>query len=179
MSELTLTVLQLGFLVLLWLFILGVVGVLRGDLYGTRVAVRQPANSRKARRRGPPDIAPPPPVVGAVGNRPAPGARPPAARPPATPRQLVVTEGSLRGTTITLGTAPIVIGRAPESTLVIDDEYASSRHARLVRQGDRWVVEDLGSTNGTFVRRERLTAPVPIDVRVPIRIGRTVLELRA
>ncbi len=173
MSELTLTVLQLGFLVVLWLFILGIVGVLRGDLYGTRVAVRQPATSRKSRRRRPPDIAPPPPVIGAVGNRPAPP------RAAASPRQLVVTEGSLRGTTITLGNAPISIGRAPESTLVIDDEYASSRHARLVRHGERWVVEDLGSTNGTFVRRERLTAPVPVDVRVPIRIGRTVLELRA
>jgi hypothetical protein len=163
MSELTLTVLQLGLLVLLWLFVLGVVGVLRGDLYGTRVAVRQPRPAR-------PPAAP----------KQNPGARqPPEPRPPALPRQLVVTEGSLQGTTITLGTSAITIGRAADCTLVIDDEFASGRHARIHRQDGQWVLEDLGSTNGTYVRKEQVTGPVALQVKVPIRIGRTVLELRA
>jgi pSer/pThr/pTyr-binding forkhead associated (FHA) protein len=169
MSELTLTVLQLGLLVLLWLFVLGVVGVLRGDLYGTRVAVRQPA--RAPRTVAPKQSAP---------ARQNPGARqPPEPRPAALPRQLVVTEGSLQGTTITLGTSAITIGRAADCTLVIDDEFASGRHARISRQEGQWVLEDLGSTNGTYLRKEQVQGPVALQVKVPIRIGRTVLELRA
>lgn len=165
MSELTLTVLQLGLLVLLWLFVLGVVGVLRGDLYGTRVAVRQPPRPAKA-----------PPTPRARQN---PGARqPPEPRPAALPRQLVVTEGSLQGTTLTLGTSAITIGRAADCTLVIDDEFASGRHARISRQDGGWVLEDLGSTNGTYVRKEQVQGTVALQVKVPIRIGRTVLELR-
>ncbi|WP_380164297.1 FHA domain-containing protein [Jannaschia sp. R86511] len=171
MSELTLTVLQLGLLVLLWLFVLGVVGVLRGDLYGTRVAVRQPPRPAKA---------PAEPRAPKAGPRQAPGARqPPEPRPPALPRQLVVTEGSLQGTTITLSTSAITIGRAADCTLVIDDEFASGRHARISRHEGQWVLEDLGSTNGTYLRKEQVQGPVALQVRVPIRIGRTVLELRA
>ena len=166
MSELTLTVLQLGLLVLLWLFVLGVVGVLRGDLYGTRVAVRPPPRPAKA-----PAAAPRP--------RQNAGARQPAEpRPAALPRQLVVTEGSLQGTTLTLGTSAITIGRAADCTLVIDDEFASGRHARISSQGGQWVLEDLGSTNGTYVRKEQVQGPVALPARVPVRIGRTVLELR-
>ncbi len=168
MSELTLTVLQLGLLVLLWLFVLGVVGVLRGDLYGTRVAVRQPPRPAK------------PATTPATPRQNPPGARqPPEPRPPAVARQLVVTEGSLQGTTITLGTSALTIGRAADCTLVIDDEFASGRHASISRQDGQWVLEDLGSTNGTYVRKEQVQGPVALQVRVPIRIGRTVLELRA
>jgi hypothetical protein len=161
MSELTLTVLQLGLLVLLWLFVLGVVGVLRGDLFGTRIT------SPAARR---------PPRGGAPRDRPAPPASP---APPAGPRRLVVVEGSLRGTTITLGTAPITLGRSPECTLVLDDDYASGHHARLVPTPHGWIVEDMGSTNGTFLGKDRVVAPRPVPPRTPVRIGRTVLELRS
>ena len=52
-----------------------------------------------------------------------------------------------------LGSAPITIGRAPDSTLVIDDEYASARHARLFQHEGQWVAEDLGSTNGTWISK--------------------------
>jgi len=171
-SELTLTVLQLGLLVLLWLFVLGVVGVLRGDLYGTRVAVRPPPRASRPAARAAPAPRPAPRPNGGVR-------QPPEPRPPALPRQLVVTEGSLQGTTITLGTSAITIGRAADCTLVIDDEFASGRHARISRQDGQWVLDDLGSTNGTYVRKEQVQGPVPLQVRVPIRIGRTVLELRA
>lgn len=176
MSELTLTVLQLGLLVLLWLFVLGVVGVLRGDLYGTRVAVRQPKPVNKPVTK--PESKPTSKPVATP--RPSPAARQaPEPRPPALPRQLVVTEGSLQGTTITLGTSAITIGRAADCTLVIDDEFASGRHARIHRLDGEWVLEDLGSTNGTYIRKEQVQGPMALSVKVPIRIGRTVLELRA
>lgn len=92
--------------------------------------------------------------------------------------QLVVTAGQLAGTRITLGEAQITIGRAEDSTLVITDDYASARHARLVPRDGQWYVEDLGSTNGTYLDRAKVTGPTPVPLGVPIRIGRTSLELR-
>lgn len=166
MSELTLTVLQLGFVVLLWVFVLAVVGVLRRDLYGG-AAVPRRSPSRRSQPAAP--AAPRP-----TGSRPS-----PAAAPAGTgPRTLVVTAGSLAGTTLTLGTSPVLIGRAPECTLVLTDEYASGRHARLFPQDGRWWVEDLGSTNGTRLGRSPVTAPTPVEPGQQLRIGRTVLELR-
>nr|WP_218885893.1 FHA domain-containing protein [Kineococcus aurantiacus] len=155
----TLTVLRLGLLVVLWLFVLAIVGVLRADLLGTRVTTRRTERDRARPRRDPVEAAPAP------------------ARPRAT---LVVTEGSLRGTTLTLGQAPVLIGRGSDCTLVLDDEYASTKHVRITPgpAGDGWVVEDLQSTNGSFLGRDRLTTPAPFEPGTPLRIGKTVLELR-
>jgi len=161
MSELTLTVLRLGFLALLWTFVLTLAGVMRSDLFGPRVnrkrapkaagkasAPKQPKSSKqKSGRRG-------------------------------SARTLTVLEGSLAGTTINLGTAPITIGRSGDCTVVIDDDYASNHHARITPQEGAWVIEDLGSTNGTYVQRTRVTGPVRVPIGTPIRIGKTVLELR-
>jgi pSer/pThr/pTyr-binding forkhead associated (FHA) protein len=94
------------------------------------------------------------------------------------PSQLIVTEGSLAGTRIGLSGAPILIGRANDSTLVLDDDYASTRHARISQQDGMWIVEDLGSTNGTYLGAHKLAGPTPMEPGVPLRIGRTVLELR-
>jgi pSer/pThr/pTyr-binding forkhead associated (FHA) protein len=102
----------------------------------------------------------------------------PARHSRATPRILLVTAGNLAGTTISLGEQQITIGRAADATLVLTDDYASTRHARLFPQNGTWVVEDLGSTNGTYLDREKVTQPTPVPVGVPIRIGKTVLELR-
>lgn len=164
MSELTLTVLQLGFVVLLWVFVLSVVGVLRRDLFGTRVVARD----RTTR-----------PPVGPA--RPAPAAAEPRAgtvQGRQSPRTLVVTDGSLRGTSLTLGSAPVLIGRNPECTLVLSDDYASGRHARLFPRDGEWYVEDLGSTNGTQVGRTPVKKATRVDAGQQLRIGRTVLELR-
>ena len=90
----------------------------------------------------------------------------------------MVTAGSLSGTRLRLGSGPILIGRAEDSTLVLDDDYASTRHARLTQQGQEYFLEDLGSTNGTYLDRARVTTPTPVPIGVPIRIGRTVIELR-
>jgi hypothetical protein len=163
MSELTLTLLRLGFLALLWLLVLSILGVLRRDLFGTRIERRTPRPAS-----GAPVAGAAPPVV----------RRSRQAEPRPSLRTLVVTEGSLRGTTLSLGQAPVLIGRAPESTLVLDDDYASARHARIYPQDGEWFAEDLGSTNGTFIGPNRLTQPTRLEAGVPVRVGRTVLELR-
>jgi hypothetical protein len=159
LPEFVLTVARFGFLVLLWIFVFTVVGVIRRDLFsGAR------SKSIVASPRG---------VGGAVlQGRPAKVKRGKAAR------QLVVTAGQLAGTRITLGEAHITIGRAEDSTLVITDDFASARHARLVPRDGQWFVEDLGSTNGTYLDRGKVSGPTPVPLGVPIRIGRTSLELR-
>ena len=160
MSELTLTLLRLGYLALLWILVLSVVGVLRSDLFGTRVT-RRPAPGTPGR-----GIPAPAPQRGRdTEDRKA-------------PRTLVVTEGSLKGTSLALGQAPILIGRAPECTLVLEDDYSSNRHARLFLDAGTWLVEDLGSTNGTYLGRSKVESPTPVDIGTPVRVGRTVLELR-
>ncbi|WP_380277667.1 FHA domain-containing protein [Kitasatospora purpeofusca] len=182
MSELTLTVMRLGFLAVLWLFVIVAVQVIRSDLFGTRV------NPRASRRGGGSAAPAPPAAAGAAGaagrapqGQPAPGGPPTqgGGRRRGAPTQLVVVQGSLAGTTVALQGQTITLGRAHDSTIVLDDDYASSRHARIYPdQTGQWTVEDLGSTNGTYLDRQRLTAPTPLQPGMPIRIGRTVIELR-
>lgn len=176
MSELTLTVMRLGFLAVLWLFVIVAVQVIRSDLFGTRVTQR-PARRRAAAAAaaGPAAAVPPP----AVQQAPPQQARGPRRAARTTPSKLVITEGSLTGTTMNLTEQQITIGRAHDSTIVLDDDYASSRHARIYPAPDgTWIVEDLGSTNGTYLDRTRLTGPTPVPLGAPIRIGKTVIELR-
>ncbi|SOD63722.1 FHA domain-containing protein [Streptomyces zhaozhouensis] len=170
MSELTLTVMRLGFLAVLWLFVIVAVQVIRSDLFGTRVtqraAVRRPDQAAAQRR----------PQQQQQGQA-KPAGRGRQRR--GAPTKLVVTEGSLTGTTVALQGQTITLGRAHDSTIVLDDDYASGRHARIYPdQNGQWIVEDLGSTNGTYLDRGRLTTPVPIPPGAPIRIGKTVIELR-
>lgn len=160
MPALILQLSRLGFLILLWLFILAAIRVVRSDMRAAadgRVGVTN-ASKRQQRRNNVP--ARPTAVAGA------------------RPTTLVVTAGSMAGTRLRLQTGPILIGRADDSTLVLDDDFASTRHARLVQQGDGWALEDLGSTNGTYLDRTKITATTPVPVGVPIRIGRSVMELR-
>jgi len=159
LPEFVLTVARFGFLILLWIFVFTVVGVIRRDLFA---GVR--SKSIVASPRG---------VGGAM-----PAGRPAKAKRGKAARQLVVTAGQLAGTRITLGEAQITIGRAEDSTLVITDDFASARHARLVPRDGQWFVEDLGSTNGTYLDRGKVSGPTPVPLGVPIRIGRTSLELR-
>jgi hypothetical protein len=74
--------------------------------------------------------------------------------------------------------ASMVVGRAPECELRIEDTYASQQHARLFGKNGAWYVEDLGSTNGTFVNEQKLAAPAMVQAGDRIRVGTTVLELR-
>jgi pSer/pThr/pTyr-binding forkhead associated (FHA) protein len=160
MNALTLTLIRLAFLAVLWLFVIAAVGVVRTDLFGS--SPRRRRQSRKARPSRP--AAPP--------------RRAPARTSRTGPHQMVVTAGALAGTTIDLSDTQITIGRADDATLVLADDYASTRHARLFPQDGQWLVEDLGSTNGTYLDRQKVTQPTPVPVGVPIRIGKTVLELR-
>jgi hypothetical protein len=150
-SELVVSLVKYGLLLVLWLFIAAAVRTVRADLYGARPA------------RASPSVAP-------RASTPAPQR--------SAARKLVVTEGPLAGTSVTLGSAPVTLGRADESTLVLTDDYASNQHARLVPADGAWVVEDLGSTNGTYLGEDRVVAATPVPLGRPIRIGKTVLELR-
>ena len=89
-----------------------------------------------------------------------------------------VTGGRMSGTTMALGSTSITVGRDPSCTLVLDDSYASTRHARIFPDGGSWYVEDLGSTNGTYLGSERLYGTAALPAGVPVRIGQTVIELR-
>jgi len=160
MNNLTLLLIRLAFLAVLWLFVIAAVGVVRTDLFGQARQGRQ-----RRRQRKPPQVKPP--------------RQPRAGRPGrGTPQRLLVTAGGLAGTSIGLTDQQITIGRANDATLVLNDDYASTRHARLFPQDGQWIVEDLGSTNGTYLDRQKVTQPTPVPPGVPIRIGKTVLELR-
>ncbi|WP_309070459.1 FHA domain-containing protein FhaB/FipA [Arthrobacter sp.] len=157
MSDLTVTLLRYGFLLLIWILVLSVVSALRRDLVvGLRNRTGAPS-AREARKN--PELVDEPPAK-------------------AQARRLVVTEGPLRGTSLDLTSSPILLGRAQEATLVLEDDYASGRHARLFPQGSRWFIEDLGSTNGTYLAGNQLTRALPVEPGVPVRIGKTVIELR-
>lgn len=157
MSDLTVTLLRYGFLLLIWILVLSVVSALRRDLVvGLRNRTGAPS-ARQARKH--PELVEEPPAK-------------------AQARRLVVTEGPLKGTSLDLASSPILLGRAQEASLVLEDDYASGRHARLFPQGSRWFIEDLGSTNGTYLGGNQLTRALPVEPGVPIRIGKTVIELR-
>jgi pSer/pThr/pTyr-binding forkhead associated (FHA) protein len=160
MNALTLTLIRVAFLAVLWLFVIVAVGVVRTDMFG--------ATAAKLRRNRP---APPPRQAPRQPQRPTKPSR-------GVPRYLVVTGGALSGTTIDLADQQITMGRANDATLILNDDYASSRHARIFPQDGQWIVEDLGSTNGTYLDRQKVTRPTPVPVGVPIQVGKTVVELR-
>lgn len=164
MSELALTLARFSFLGLLWLFVIFALIALRRDMRGE---TPRPADGAGAAR----------------------GSRTPrtgrSARSGRTSRRskvkgtrLVVVEGPLTGTEVPLEGAQVTLGRAPDSTIVIDDDYASSRHARIYESEGAWVAEDLGSTNGTWLDRTRLTTPTVLPVGAPLRVGRTTLVIQ-
>jgi hypothetical protein len=159
MNELTLTLIRVAFLAVLWLFVIAAIGVVRTDLLGTAL---EPRRGRAKAVPQPRQPRPPRPAKPTRG----------------TARQLIVTAGSLKGTQLDLDTQQITLGRANDATLVLNDDYASTRHARIFPQDGQWIVEDLGSTNGTYLDRQKVTRPTPVPLGVPIRIGKTVLELR-
>jgi hypothetical protein len=171
-SELTLLALRFGFLAVLWLFVFAIVFALRSDLFGQRA------------RKLPVDQQP-----GQMAAAPAAPPAPAAPRAPAAPvaaagdgdsaaRRLVITKGAKAGLEMPLSDGPLTIGRSQESNLVIRDDYTSTHHARLMLWNGRWVIQDLDSTNGTFLAGERVTVPTPVPVGSTVTIGQTSFELR-
>ncbi len=153
MSELTLALIKIGFLALLWMFVLSSVSVIRSDMFGERVdssaalaKSTKPAKPRKKRR--------------------------------GAPTRLIISEGTNAGITVPLGADPILLGRGADATIRLDDDYVSTRHARFVPHGDDWYVEDLGSTNGTYIGSQRITTPMVVSTGVQVRLGKTIAELK-
>ena len=161
MSELTLTLIRLGFLAVLWLFVLSAVSVIRSDMFGARVpeAARADRGGRSGR-----------------GSTPKPAKAPSRRR--GSPTHVLVTEGANSGERAELDQAPILIGRGADAAIRLDDDYVSTRHARIATSGDQWFVEDLGSTNGTYIGSVRITQPTTITLGTQVRIGKTILELK-
>lgn len=181
MSEFTVTVFRFAFFVILWLFVFGVAGVLRRDIFGARRGPRKSKKSKAARgssRQSAP--ARNQQAQNQAQNRPA--QQPPAPSRPvprANPGSIRVTAGPLAGTSLILSGAPVTFGRAPDNTIVIGDDFASSHHARIIARNGAWVLEDLSSTNGTFVDGSKITAPFDLGIGNQITIGHTTLETQS
>jgi pSer/pThr/pTyr-binding forkhead associated (FHA) protein len=160
MSELTLVLIRFAYLAILWIFVLSAISVVRSDMFGARVETA-PRTDRRAERR-------------------AEKARNKQSRRPSrgTPTHVAIIEGANSGDTISLDAAPLLIGRGSDAAIRLDDDYVSTRHARIARSNDQWFVEDLGSTNGTYIGSHRLTQPTSLTLGSQIRIGKTTLELR-
>lgn len=196
-SELTLLVLRLGFLLVLWLFIFGIVYALRSDLFGRRVRKMSPdASAQPAAPAVEPLFQSTPPVASAplppmAAPTPAGAAltEPVFAPSPASPShsvkattqnasRLVITSGPKVGTEFPLTAESITIGRSTDSSLVIRDDYTSTHHARLMLWNGEWMIQDLDSTNGTFLSGTRVVVPTPVPLNAPVKIGATTFELR-
>jgi pSer/pThr/pTyr-binding forkhead associated (FHA) protein len=160
MSELTLTLIKLGFLALLWMFVLAVLSVIRSDLFGAKVDSRAVSA----------------PVSSSANNRPAKPAKA-SKKKRGAPGSVTIADGPQAGVGAPLGEEPVVIGRGSDCQIRLDDDYSSTRHARLFQSEGEWWVEDLGSTNGTYLDGQRVTRPVPAEIGGSIRIGRTTLNI--
>ena len=157
MSELTLTLIKLAFLAVLWLFVLSAVSVIRSDIFGTKA----PAQARPAKAK--------------TKTKPAAKSRKPSR---GVPTKLQVVSGPNAGQSVPLGDKPILLGRGTDAAIRLDDDYVSTRHARFATNGEQWFVEDLGSTNGTYLGSQRITSPIPIGLGIAVRLGKTIVELQ-
>jgi pSer/pThr/pTyr-binding forkhead associated (FHA) protein len=155
MSELTLFLVRVAYLAILWIFVLSAISVIRSDMFGARVPSA-------------PGTPPPP--------KPTKQKAPPKRR--GSPTHVAVIQGQNAGATANLAEAPILIGRGNDAAIRLDDDYVSTRHARIAASGDQWYVEDLGSTNGTYLGTQRITQATTIGLGAQVRIGKTILELR-
>jgi hypothetical protein len=150
-SEPLLAVLRLCVLALLYLFFLRVLRAVWSEIRGPRPP--QPAAAERPARRS--------------SRR--------EKRPPA-PRLTVLEPPTLRGRSFELGDE-LTIGRAAGCQVTLDDTFVSQLHARLFRRDGSYVIEDLGSTNGTYVNREKVSGPVAIRPGDQVQVGDTVMEL--
>lgn len=179
MSELTLLLLQIGFLILLWFFVFAVVYSLRADLFGVKVRkLPEPAASAAPAAASAPAHAATAPVAPVAAPAPKPRSTGPEKATRESVARIVITSGPKAGLELPIGSEPLTIGRSSESGLVIRDDYTSSHHARLLLWGEQWMIQDLDSTNGTWHDGERVTTPVPVTVGAPIKVGATTFELR-
>ncbi len=162
MSELALFLVRTGFLALLWIFIFSIISVIRADLFGQKVVSKVASANLPNTFVASPGAAP---------------ASPKPAELKAT--KLVVTAGEKVGTEIALAGRQLTIGRAGDSDLVVDDEYTSTHHAKLVFINGEWLLQDLDSTNGTLLDGKKVTTTQVVPMNTQVRVGQTSFELRA
>ena len=173
MSDLALFLVRTGFLVVLWIFVFSIISVIRADLFGQKVV-------SKVAEANAPQVVSAPVVPAAPMVSPNPGtAGNPAGGFDQVATRIVITEGSRAGQELRLDRREFTIGRAENSDLVIRDEFASTHHAKLVLMNNDWLIQDLNSTNGTYVNGKRVGTPVSVKVNIPIQVGSTIFELRA
>jgi pSer/pThr/pTyr-binding forkhead associated (FHA) protein len=156
MSELTLFLIKISYLAILWIFVLSAISVVRSDMFGARVAQAGTREAAPAKAR----------------RQPKPKTR------KGSPTHVLVVDGANKGERADLAEAPILIGRGADAAIRLDDDSVSTRHARIASRGDQWFVEDLGSTNGTYIGSARITQPTTLTLGTQVRIGKTLLELR-
>lgn len=174
MSDLALFIVRAGFLLVLWLFVLAIVAIIRADLFSERVL------SKVVEKNTPTALSGPNTAQNTVGVfESAPGSASIVTSINTVPDTLVIIDGPLAGTTVSIDRKEFRIGRAPNSDLVLEDDYVSAQHARLQKTDDGWILQDLNSTNGTFVDGVRIGAPVTIKPETQVRIGKTIFELRS
>ena len=127
-----------------------------------RLDARAPSRRPRSRRRESQDRAAP--------SRPK--------RPRGAPTQVAIVDGANEGETVSARRRADPDRPGPDAAIRLDDDYVSTRHARIASSGDQWFVEDLGSTNGTYLGSHRLTQPTTLQLGSEVRIGKTTLELR-
>ncbi len=159
MQELTLLLIRFAYLAILWIFVLGAISVIRSDMFGARVeaAVEPSRRERRAQEKA---------------------TRKPAKPPRGAPTQVVVVDGPSAGHSVPLADGPILIGRGSDAAIRLDDDYVSTRHARIGTSEGTFYVEDLGSTNGTYIGSQRLTQATAIQLGTQVRVGKTTVELK-
>jgi hypothetical protein len=161
MSDLALFLVRIGFLAVMWIFVFSIISVIRADLFGQKVFSKVAAANA-------------PKVVSAPITAPS--------KPIGEPRvaaKLVVTEGARKGLEIALRGRELTIGRSEDSDLIVDDEFASTYHAKLVLLNGEWMLQDLNSTNGTYLDGVKVTTPTNLKLKSTVRVGKTSFELRA
>ncbi|MEE0653669.1 FHA domain-containing protein FhaB/FipA [Bifidobacterium criceti] len=179
-TELTFAVLKYAFLILLWLFVWSIARSLYRDVasYSPRKSRARRKKEREVRKKADVPVAATP--APSTPNHPTTGAMPVTNAADKQPTLLVIIDGPLAGTSVPLNSSVITLGRAASNTVVLDDEFVSSHHARVYpdERSHQWAIEDLHSTNGTVVNQQRITAPTLLAPRMPVRIGATTFELR-
>lgn len=177
MSDLALFLVRTGFLVVLWIFVFSILSVIRSDIFGQKVV------SRVAEANQPVVVSAPVIPAAPLNNLPETSDAIPVVDVPSDlqiiPSKLVMTAGPRRGQELRLDRREVTIGRAENADLVIRDEFASTHHAKLVLMNGEWLIQDLNSTNGTFVNGKRVGTPLVVRANTPVQIGNSVFELRA
>lgn len=150
MPDIVLVLLKFGFLGLLYIFVARAVRAVILELRGGQAAA--PARAA-APQRSP-------------------------KRTKKVPRKAVIVEGaSSSGKTFDLKDE-VILGRGEKCHVVLDDTYVSTVHARLFPKSEGVFVEDLGSTNGTYLNRRRVTSAIEVQRGDQVKVGKTVLEMR-